>query len=102
MCCTNQCKGYRGIEAEEVEVAVDEKKLANLIERRKVYGDITQNATEQELKDLLCLHGNNVPIVIGILHQRVKQKGSRLYIPPAFYERDGTFYQPPCFEMKMY
>ena len=51
---------------------VDEKKLANLIERRKEYGDITQNATEQELKELLCLHGNNVPRVIGILHQRVK------------------------------
>ena len=51
---------------------VDEKKLANLIERRKEYGGITQNATEQELKELLCLHGNNVPRVIGILHQRVK------------------------------
>ena len=81
---------------------VDEKRLANLIERRKVYGDITQSATEQELKELLCLYENNVPRVIGILHQRVKQKGSRLYIPPAFYERNGTLYQPPCFEMKMW
>ena len=31
----------------------DETKLKNLIERRKVYGDITQNATEKEIEELL-------------------------------------------------
>ena len=31
----------------------DLKKLANLIQRRKVYGDITQNATESQIERLL-------------------------------------------------
>ena len=31
----------------------DPKKLANLIQRRKVYGDITQNATEKQIERLL-------------------------------------------------
>ena len=34
-------------------VEVDMVKLGNLIKRRKVYGDITQNATESQIKRLL-------------------------------------------------
>ena len=34
-------------------VEVDMAKLENLIKRRKVYGDITQNATESQIKRLL-------------------------------------------------
>ena len=83
------------------EVEANWKKLANLISRRNVYGDITQIATEQELEKLLCLHGNDVPIVVGILHDRVRKSGSRRYTPPAFYERDGSFYQPPSFNMEI-
>ena len=34
-------------------VEVDMAKLENLIKRRKVYGDITQNATESQIKRLM-------------------------------------------------
>ena len=46
----------------------DEKKLANLIKRRKIYGDITQNATEEELESLLKKYGNQVPKVSSSLN----------------------------------
>ena len=30
------------------------------------------------------------------------KKGSRTHIPPAFYERNGEFYQPPSFEIPLH
>ncbi len=81
------------------EIKPDAVKLANLIKRRKVYGDITQNATEDELAKLLIYFYNNVPRVIGALEGRVRSKGSRTFIPPAFLGRDGNLTQPPNFEM---
>ena len=78
---------------------VDTKKLRNLIRRRAIYGDITQNASEKELKQLLKLHQNNVPEVILSLEEKVRKKGTLTVIPPAFYERDGSFYQPESFEI---
>jgi hypothetical protein len=47
------------------------------IKRRKVYGDITQNATEEELDQLLVHFGNHVPDVIQALEDRVRAKGTR-------------------------
>ena len=41
----------------------DKTKLENLIRRRRVYGDITQNVTEEELEQLLKKFGNHVPKV---------------------------------------
>jgi hypothetical protein len=84
-------------------LSLDEKadpvKLQNLIKRRKIYGDITQNATDEELEKLLQFFGNEVPKVIGALEDKVRAKGSRNFIPPAFFGRDGVFVQPPSFEM---
>ena len=77
----------------------DAMKLENLVKRRKIYGDITQNASESDLSKLLRFFENDVPSVIGYLENKVRVKGQRTYIPPAFYERDGTFIQPPAFEM---
>ena len=77
----------------------DPVKLANLIKRRQVYADITQNATEEELAKLLRFYNNVVPSVIGYLENKIRVKGTRTFIPPAFYDRDGTFLQPPSFEM---
>ena len=37
----------------EIHVKVDAIKLENLLKRRKVYGDITQNATESQLQRLM-------------------------------------------------
>ena len=79
----------------------DEVKLSNLIKRRKIYGDITQNASEQDLAKLLRFYNNDVKLVIFYLESMVRLKGKRSYIPPAFFERDGTFVQPPAFEMSI-
>ena len=84
----------------------------------KKYGDITQNARDaDELEELLRRFNNRVPAVIFFLEERVRAKGTQVgrksmnmftqnscnplqtYIPPAFYDRDGKFYQPPSFEM---
>lgn len=78
---------------------VDEVKLSNLLARRKTYGDIMQNATEAQLRYLMMVRQNDVPLVIKELQDWAVIKGSQTYIPPAFYERDGTFFQPPSFEM---
>ena len=61
--------------------------------RRKVYGDITQNASPEDLEKLLRFFDNHVPTVIAALVDKVQTKGSKTYIPPAFYERNGAFVQ---------
>ena len=48
------------------------------------------------------MHSNNVPSVIASLEEWVQAKRTQTYIPPAFYDRDGTFIQPPSFEMPAY
>ena len=45
------------------------------------------------------MHDNNVPMVIESLEEWVLMKRTRTYIPPGFYDRDGSFVQPPSFEM---
>ena len=42
---------------------------------------------------------NHVPSVISALEDKVRMKGSRTFIPPAFFGRDGILVQPPAFEM---
>ena len=79
---------------------VDQMKLGNLIARRKIYGDITQNVTESDLEKLLRYYENDVPKVIDYNSRKVRIQGKRILIPPAFYERDGTLFQPPPIEMK--
>ena len=48
------------------------------------------------------MHSNHVPSVIASLEEWVQAKRTQTYIPPAFYDRDGTFIQPPSFEMPAY
>ncbi len=44
--------------------SADPIKLGNLLTRRKVYGDITQNATEKQIELLLVrMHAQNITIV---------------------------------------
>ncbi|XP_075250882.1 uncharacterized protein LOC142343080 [Convolutriloba macropyga] len=80
---------------------VDHIKLRNLLKRRKTYGDITQNATAMQIERLLVMYKNEVPQVIGALESWVRTKKTQTYIPPAFYDRDGSFVQPPSFEMPL-
>ena len=39
--------------------------------------------------------------MIYYLEERVRRRGKQTFIPPAFYDRDGKFYQPPSFEMSL-
>ena len=86
-------------EADSSSVQVDEVKLARLVKRRKTYCDITQNSTEDQLVRLMRKHTNHIPAVVEDLELWVRTKGSYTCIPPAFYERDGHFVQPPSFEI---
>ena len=72
-----------------------------LEKRRGVYGDLCQEATPLQLKYLLLLHENNIPMVIKDIKNWTLQKGTQKYIPPAFYDRDGSFIQPPSFEIPL-
>jgi len=78
---------------------VDMEKLKNLTKRQNVYGDITQNASPEELENLLRYHENHVPDVILALEKKILMNKRRKYTPPAFFCRDGSFIQPPTFEM---
>jgi len=88
-------------DAPEDSEEMDQVKLRNLLKRRKTYGDITQNATEKQIARLMLIHKNDVPTVIGVLENWVRTKKTKTYIPPAFYDRDGSFIQPPSFEMPL-
>ena len=79
--------------------AVDEGKLSDLIKRREIYGDIAQNATEAQLRYLMGIHQNDVPLVIKALHDWVAVKGSQTYIPPESCGKDGSFCQLPSLEI---
>ena len=79
---------------------VDEPRLANLVKRRQTtYGDIVQNASEAQLRYLMIIYKNDVPMVIKAIQDWMTVKGSQTHIPPAFYESDGHLYQPPSFEL---
>ena len=78
---------------------IDETKFQTLNERRAIYGDLCQEATPLQLKYLLMIHENNIPIVLKALKNWTLEKGTQKYIPPAFYDRDGSFIQPPAFEI---
>merc|ERR1739844_570290 len=53
---------------------VNESKLSDLIKRRGTYGDITQNATEVQLRYLMSVHQNDVQLVIKALQDWVSAK----------------------------
>ena len=81
--------------------AADPNILRNLLQRRKVYGDVTQNVSNEELETLLRYHENIVPKVIAALEIIIEDRDYCTFIPPAFYDRDGSFVQPPSFQMQV-
>lgn len=89
------------IEKSERRILVDDVKLANLVARQKTYGDSLQNVTKDELEFLLRTFGNHVPDVLSAIREKIMAKRSKMFIPPAFYERDKTLFQPPSFHMKI-
>ena len=86
---------------ETKDIQIDEEKLSNLLKRQKIYGDVTQNATKEELSYLLGIFKNVVPHVILALKEKIKTTGGLIFIPPAFYERDETFFQPDSLKIQM-
>merc|ERR1711936_67427 len=87
----------------ETKPLADPVKLANLHQRHQnVYGDLIQNVSMDDIEKLLRIFNNHVPSVIGALLDKVMKKGTRTHIPPAFYERNGDFYQPPSFEIPVH
>merc|ERR1712176_809722 len=74
---------------------IDEEKYKALMVRRSVYGDICQSATEEGLRKVLLLSGNNVQTAINIL--TIHFGDTRIFKPPAFYEQGETKYTPKAF-----
>ena len=56
--------------------SADGVKLGNLLKRHRVYGDITQNATESQLERLLVNICNNIIAKLGILVEGLKHSGN--------------------------
>ena len=55
--------------------AADPNILRNLLQRRKVYGDVTQNVSNEELETLLRYYENIVPKVIAALEIIIEDRG---------------------------
>ena len=89
------------IEKSEKPILVDEVKLANLVARQKTYGDSLQNVTKVELEFILRIFRNHVTDVLSAIREKIMAKRSKLFIPPAFHERNKTLFQPPAFHMKI-
>ena len=73
-------------------VIVDETKLANLVKRLKVYGDVVQGESEESLREILKKANNDVPLVIGYL--KSKHFGSQVYQPPTIYKNNKEAFKP--------
>jgi len=71
---------------------VDKVKLANMLSRCRIYGDLMQGETEESISDALKKANNNVPRATKII--RAIKKGNQILLPPAFYEQGKTRYQP--------
>jgi len=67
---------------------VDEEKLKKLLVRRTVYGDVVQNESEDDIKDILALAGNSVPLAVKIM--RIKAHEGSVFHPPAFFDGGKT------------
>ena len=53
-------------------ISADGVKLGNLLKRHRVYGDITQNATESQLERLLVNISDNIIAKLGIFGRGVE------------------------------
>merc|ERR1712013_289192 len=74
---------------------VDEDKLAKLLVRRSVYGDVCQNETEDSLRQILRVAANHIPHALAIMEVRASK--SQVYQPPAFFEDGVTKTMPEAF-----
>merc|ERR1712008_128681 len=76
---------------------VDEEKLRKLLVRRTVYGDVCQNESEEDLKQILLESGNILPLAMKIM--KVRAHGDQIYAPPAFFEEGSVKVVPEKFHL---
>jgi len=80
---------------------VDDRKLANLLNRRAVYGDICQSFEAEEIKSYLLQAHNDVPTVMLMMLVKIRDgERSRKFLPPSYFifrdgEEESHFYKPP-------
>jgi len=79
-------------------IQVDEEKLANLVRRTNVYGDVVQGETEQSLRVLLQKSENDVPKLIEYLI--CKHRYTQVFQPPTVYQDDDQPYKPPLLRIE--
>ena len=77
---------------------VDESKLANLVKRLKVYGDVVQGETEESLREFLKKAKNDVPMVIRYI--KAKHGNNQLFQPPTIYKNNEEAYTPPVLHIE--
>jgi len=73
-----QAQQEQQLESRGKRAAVDEAKLEKLLKRQAIYGDITQSASKEHLKDLLSLYNNDIP---EVNHKLSTKSGT-----PSYYE----------------
>ncbi|KAI0557214.1 Dihydroxybiphenyl dioxygenase [Gracilaria domingensis] len=87
-------EAYAKLLGYEIADEIDEDKLRNLTVRRSVYGDICQNESEEELKQILLSCGNDVPKADCLMKLRAEVHGSRKVRAPVFYNDGETMVCP--------
>ena len=82
------CFGVAVAVAVAVPVAVYDNVVVVLVQmkRQKIYGDVAQNATREELEELLVQFDNHMPSVIKALETKIREKGVRYLM--SFYLRN--------------
>uniref|UniRef100_A0A7S2NR14 Uncharacterized protein n=1 Tax=Zooxanthella nutricula TaxID=1333877 RepID=A0A7S2NR14_9DINO len=63
---------------------IDEDKVKRLLVRRTVYGDICQNESEEDVREILLAAGNRVPVAMKIME--VRAMVTQCLRPPAFFD----------------
>ena len=77
---------------------VDEEKLANLLKRTNVYGDLIQGETEESLRILLQKTQNDIPKLIEYV--TAKHRHTQVFQPPTVYQDNDVAYKPPVLHIE--
>jgi len=76
----------------------DPVKLANLLSRCRIWGDVAQGETEQSISLALRQANNNVPRATRIL--KANKGGGEVFVPPAVIIQGETRYQPTAVQVR--
>ena len=79
-------------------VVVDDEKLANLLKRTKIYGDVVQGEDEQSLREILKKTNNHMPDAIKYI--KAKHGSHQTFQPPTIYKNNEEAYKPPTLHIE--